>query len=526
VSVTNEVKDPRDLRDYLMPVLKRWWLILAVVPIATVGTYLYYDAKPKVYGASTQLYAQPSAVNQVLLGGSSAANIEATFANLSVFIGTQVVGEQAQRLLAKHKRSRPIGSVSAAPLEGTTFLAIEALAPKPGDAALLANTYAQAFIKVQARQLRQEAKRTLAIAERQLATLPPPTRFGTDPQREALEEKIQALELVSSQNAGNTGIKVVERAFPSATPIGHNPKSNAIFAFVISLMLAIGAAYGLEYLTRKIRSVEDAENIFDLPILTEVPKVRAPSPYGTEGAAMEKELHEPFHRLQMNLDMLGQERPLRTILVVSAAPGEGKSVVTRNLGLAYREAGRNVAVLDADFRKRTLGGLLDAQEGPGLTDIIAGRASFGEAVQEVNVPVAPNGNGNGAEGAVVQPATGTSRQPGQGDLAMIPAGRAHGSLAATLSTGGLSEALESATKIYDRVLIDSAPVLASADVLPLLSKVDGVLIVTRVGVSTRDSAKRMLAELRRIPDINIVGVAVNGIPPRTYRTRAYGYYYG
>jgi Mrp family chromosome partitioning ATPase/capsular polysaccharide biosynthesis protein len=522
--VANEPREPRDLRDYLMPVLKRWWLILAVVPIVTVGTYLYYDNKPKVYGASTQLYVQPSAVNQVLLGGSSAASIEATSENLAVFIGTSVVSEQAQRLLAKSNKSIPNGSVSAAPLEGTSFLAVEALAPNPRAAALLANTYAKAFIKVQARQLRQEARRTLAIAERQVANLPPPTRFGTDPQREALEEKIQALELVSSQNAGNTGIKVVEKAFASPIPIDHNPKSNAIFAFVISLMLAIGAAYGLEYLTRKIRSVEDAENLFDLPILTEVPKVRRPSPFDAQGAAMEKELHEPFHRLQMNLDMLAHERQMRTILVVSAAPGEGKSVVTRNLGLAYREAGRNVAVLDADFRKRTLGGLLDAQEGPGLTDILAGRVSFGEAVQEVNVPVATNGNG--ADGAAAGPASGSVGQPTHGDLAMIPAGRAHGSLAATLTADGLRQTLDSATQVYDRVLIDSSPILAAADVLPLLSKVDGVLIVTRVGVSTRDSAKRMLGELRRIPDINIVGVVVNGIPPRTYRTRAYGYYYG
>ena len=66
-------------------------------------------------------------------------------------------------------------------------------------------------------------------------------------------------------------------------PVGHDPKSNAIFAFVLSLMLAIGAAFGLEYLTRKITSVEDVEEIFELPVLTEVPKVDNPAPADGNG---------------------------------------------------------------------------------------------------------------------------------------------------------------------------------------------------------------------------------------------------
>jgi Mrp family chromosome partitioning ATPase len=294
-------------------------------------------------------------------------------------------------------------------------------------------------------------------------------------------------------------------------------------------MLAIGVAYLFEYMTRKISSVEDAEEIYGLPVLSEVPKVDSPVP-GPHGVLeVANELHEPFHRLQMNLDMLAHERQLRTVLVVSAAPGEGKSLVTRNLGLLYRESGRNVAVLDADFRKATLGGLLNAHEGPGLADILAGRVTFGQAVQEVPLmPVSTNGNGNG-NGAAPTAATGTVAVGGEsrpGDLAMVPAGGTHRSLAAELSSGRMRQTLQTAGELYDRVIVDSSPVLATADVLPLLSEVDGVVVVTRLGVSTRESAKRLLKELKRVPNINLVGVVVNGIPSRLYRTRAYGYYYG
>lgn len=202
-------------------------------------------------------------------------------------------------------------------------------------------------------------------------------------------------------------------------------------------------------------------------------------------------------------------------------------MVSRNLSLAFREAGHNVAVVDADFRKASLGGLLDAQDGPGLTDVLAGRASFGEVLQAVTVTATQNGNGVGPEHAIGAVGTGVASLPAsRGDLALVPAGAHHGNLAASLSRGGMRQALKSASDVYDRVVVDSSPILAAADVLPLLSEVDGVLIVSRLGVSTRESARRLLREIQRVSDVHVIGVVVNGIPPRTYRTRAYGYYYG
>jgi Mrp family chromosome partitioning ATPase/capsular polysaccharide biosynthesis protein len=519
----SETTEQRDLRDYIRPVLRRWWLILAVVPVVTVGTYLYYDHKPKVYTASTQLYVQPSALNQLLLGGSAPTS-PVTVGNLAHLIETRAVGSQAARVLRQQKAGNVVGSVTSEPLEATNFIIVSATSPSPRDAALLANAYAKGFLNTQARQLQREAQRTQENAQAQLETLRSSAAAGV--RAESLEEKIQTLELVTSQPGGSTGIKQVDPALPVPTPVGHDPMSRAIFAFVVSLMLAIAACFGLEYMTRNISSVEDVEEIYEFPVLTEIPKVDTPAPVVSDGIAMEKQLHEPFHRLQMNLDMLAHERPLRTILVASAAPGEGKSMVSRNLSLSFRDAGHNVAVIDADFRKATLGGLLDAQEGPGLTDILAGRASFGQTVQEVAVRASENGNsptGQYGPGAI---ATHVAGNDGNGDLALVPAGLHQGNLTAALANGGMAQTLKSASDVYDRVVIDSSPILAAADVLPLLSQVDGVLIVTRLGVSTRESAKRLISEIRRVSNIKVVGVVVNGIPPRTYRTRAYGYYYG
>ena len=75
------------------------------------------------------------------------------------------------------------------------------------------------------------------------------------------------------------------------------------------------------------------------------------------------------------------------------------------------------------------------------------------------------------------------------------------------------------------MLIDSPPILAFSDALPLLTAADGVIIVTRIGVSNRESARRMLKGLEQVPDVNVLGVVVNGVPPRDLRNRAYDYAY-
>ncbi len=508
--------EQKDLRAYIQPVLKRWWLILAVVPVVTVATYFYYDGKPKVYQASTELYFQPSTLQQLVFGAK--IDDQARVENAALLIQTNEVGERAYRLLAKKGQSRvPGGSVEAQAIEKSSFIAITATAGTAQGAARLANAYAVAFVRMQRGEIRREARKAVRAAEGQLEGIP--TDEEAIKRREALEQKIQDLKLLAGQPSSNGALKQVNPAVPPAAPIEHDPSRNAIFAFVVGLMLAIGGAYGLELLSRRIASVEDVEEIYGVPVLTEIPQVDAPAPRKGEGVAMASVLSEPFQRLQMNLDLLARERPVRTILVASAAPEEGKSVVARNLGLAYREAGHSVAVLDADFRKPSLGGLLAANDGLGLSDVLAGRASFGQVVQEVEASSSSNGSAPATATEPFTPPGGV----GRGELAMVPAGEDRGNLSTALSSAEMRQTLRTAADTYGTAIVDSPPLLAVADALPLLSQVDAVVLVMRIGVSTRDSARRLMSELGRMPGVFVAGIAVNGIPRRVYRARSYDY---
>ena len=539
--MNDSATDQRDLRAYLAPVLKRWWLIVAIVPIVTVGTYIYYDHKPQYYEATAELYLQPSTLNQLFFGNKSER--EGRGENYALLIQTGAVGNRALRHLAEgrttagpkagkqskkaakqgkgdqgEKAPIPRGSVSAQAIEKTNFILVTATSDTPRGAARLANAYSYAFVEIQRGQVRREASAAADAARKQLKELGHSEESLR--RREAVEQQIQQLELIADPPKHSGGFRVVEPALPVPVPHGPDPTRNAIFAFVIGLMLAIAGAYGLEYLNRRIGSVEDAEEAFGLPVLTEVPQVRHPAPTGGDGASLPQVLNGPFQRLQTNLEILSRERPIRTILVASAAPHEGKSIVARNLALAYREAGRNVAVLDADFHQPSQGSLLAAADGLGLADVLAGQASFGQVVQEVAVHRVANGNGS----ALDHLAGGLSTPPKHpyGELALVPAG-SHQGLFAGLASSEMSQMVRTAVDAYGTAIIDSPPLLAAPDVLPLLAEVDAVVIVARIGVSTRDSAQRLTAELERMPGVRVAGVVVNGIPRRVYRARSYGY---
>jgi Mrp family chromosome partitioning ATPase len=519
--MNNDNLEPRDPRSYLRTVLTRWWLILPVVVIVTVGTYIYYDHKPKTYTASTQLLFQQSPLNEVLVGSGS-GNSKSAVENLALLVQTHGIAQRAKAELEKEGHSPISGTVTAEQIQESDFIEISVSADTPDGAAALANAYAAAFVGTQSGRLKGEAEQTLLTMRKQLGKIPVETSGGAL-QRSALQEQMRALQLIIAQPVRSAGLSQVQPARPPSSPISPHPTRNAIFAFIVSLLLAIAACFGLEYLDRKLKTVEGAEQAFNLPVLTEVPQVSDPAPADEAGrAGLAHDLHEPFHRLQTNIEMLSLERPVRTLLVVSAAPDEGKSLVIRNLAIAYREAGRRIAVVDADFRKAALGRLLEAEEGPGLTDILMGRASFEDALQVVTPAAVVNGNGSGSSRQRVARRTAVA---GEGEISMVPAG-SHPQDQAPPSYAELSRALNIVPQTYETVIIDSAAVLAAADVLPLLSAADGVLIVTRLGVSTRDSAKRLLTEIERVPNTRIVGVVVNGIPQRLYKTRAYGYYYG
>jgi protein-tyrosine kinase len=209
---------------------------------------------------------------------------------------------------------------------------------------------------------------------------------------------------------------------------------------------------------------------------------------------------EQFRTLRSRLYQMRSTQPLKTLLVTSSVPAEGKTFVTNNLAQSIvRQPDRRVLVIDADLRCSRLHVPLGAPASPGLTEYLKGEADEFAIVQ------------NGLDG----------------NLCFIPGGIESSHPSELLSNGRLKTLLARMSPVFDWIILDSPPLLPVADSSFLADLVDGVLLVVRAGQTPMATAQRSCQELQ---GRNVVGVVLNAVDPAhaygSYYTSAYGYGYG
>jgi protein-tyrosine kinase len=188
---------------------------------------------------------------------------------------------------------------------------------------------------------------------------------------------------------------------------------------------------------------------------------------------------EQFRTLRSRLYQLRSTQPLRSLLVTSALPAEGKTFVATNLAQAIvRQPDRRALLIDADLRCSRLHVPLGAPSAPGLTEYLRGEAD---------------------EMAVIQHGQ-------EGNLCLIPGGGEVTNPSELLSNGRLKTLLSQLTPIFDWVILDSPPCLPVADASVLADLCDGVLLVVRAASTPAETAQRACQELE---GRNVVGVVLN-----------------
>lgn len=189
---------------------------------------------------------------------------------------------------------------------------------------------------------------------------------------------------------------------------------------------------------------------------------------------------EQFRTLRSRLYRLREKSPIRTLLVTSTLPGEGKTFVALNLALAIaRQHERRALLIDADLRASRLHVRLGAPSAPGLSDYLGGRADEFSILQ--------------ADPKV--------------ELFLVPAGRSVGNPSELLANGKLKGFLNGISPVFDWVIVDAPPVLAVADAGIIAQFCDGVIVVVRAGETAHDLVKTTLQEFR---GNNLLGVVLNG----------------
>ena len=312
-----------------------------------------------------------------------------------------------------------------------------------------------------------------------------------------LAEKVTIARI--SEQTQVRGIHVIDLAAPPKQPSSKRPLKFLLLGLLGGLGLGVAMAVLREYASRVIETEQEVVAASGLPVLGSIPIARprpgAPATAET-GPMIFVATHEP-HSLQadscrairtaIDCHSLGLDHPIKTLLVTSPTAHDGKSTVLLNLALAFVESGRRVLVIDADLRRSSLHRAVGVPNERGLADMVQRGATWPEGFRGV--------------------ATGFD---------FLPSGIQVANPGGLLSSRHMATLLEQARERADLVLIDSPPMLAVSDCLPLAAQVDGVLLVTRFGTTQRQSLIRAKEVLQKV-GAHVVGVVVNGLSPRETR---------
>jgi len=388
------MNETSDATSILLPLWRRKWLILAVGIVVGVASYFYYKHATRLFQSTTQVYLGAGTEEQAPGEKSSAKGQATTIAN-QVQIINSIVVEQVRQAERKKDKALVRGSkIRAKAPEKSEFITITVEAHTAKGAALLANATARAFITRQHASRTRATERAIAIARRQLRrieaagaskvqpaktteageskTTGKTTSEGTTTSEEkkpatvtrapstssvlqeaALSSKINQLEA----SLAIPGAQQIQRATSTkAVLLSPKPRKNAIFGFVIGIVLAAIAAYALGRFDRRLRSLSSLESAFALQTLAGFPKVRRPIVRREGEPTPSRFLVEPLRRLHSAIQIAvtpdpRRARASRTVLFVSADAGDGKSTLVADLALAQRDSGERVAVVEANFRR-------------------------------------------------------------------------------------------------------------------------------------------------------------------------------
>jgi succinoglycan biosynthesis transport protein ExoP len=231
------------------------------------------------------------------------------------------------------------------------------------------------------------------------------------------------------------------------------------------------------------------------------------------GYAMPDGDFEAFRALRMNLAVLGNGRPPRSVLVTSSMPQEGKSTVSMSLASAAAITGQRVLLVECDLRRPSFASRIGIRRDPGLTDYLVGKAGPKDILQTIDLvePASVNGSGQ------------TRTLSAAGTLVCIAAGSAVQNPAELLLTPRFEDFVDKVSNAYDLVVLDTSPLLAVVDPLQIMRIVDGVIVCVRVQQSTRDEARAARVALSHLPE-RPMGAVATGI--KRGGPDAYDYYYG
>jgi len=506
----NEETRELELRDYLRVLSRRRWTVVATVVLVVGAALTASLLQTPVYRATAEVLLQPRttesifdpSVVQNLTGGRQAPT------------EIRVVNSDPVRTIVRESLDSAPG-VSVRNPTDTDFLLISATSTDPERAALVANTYAAAYVEHRRRvavsdleKAAQDLVEAIAAIDEQLAGAPAPdpddptavqfagqTPESLQQQRDFFSNRLDQIRLAIRQKTG--GAQLQTPADVPTTPFAPTPRRNGILALAVGLLLGVGLAFLRDYLDDTVKNKEDVERaVPGLPVLGLIPSIPGWRDQSRTVLVTASDPKSPgaeaYRALRTSVQFLGVERNLRILQVTSSSKSEGKSTTVANLGVALAQAGQRVVIVDCDLRRPRIHHFFGQRNDVGLTSVLIGEAELNDAI--VAIPEVPN-------------------------LALLPSGPRPPNPSELLAGHRVPELLRSMAEL-GMVLIDSPPSLPVTDAVVLSRHVDGVLLLATGDVTSMKEIRRSAEVLEQVA-APVLGLVLNGISS----DEVYGYSY-
>ena len=512
-----------ELRQYGQLARKWLWLVILCAVAAGGVAYIVSKNSTPIYQASTKLMINQAASASQLSPGYTdiltSQQLARTYANL--LADGPVVEGMAQRLgLPTDQRSiaRLQSGIIVAPIRDTQLLEVRVEGADPTLIARIANTLPEVFIdRNQEMQmgrvggLKTSLEKEIASVQDDIAQAQSGLSSNPDDaQRQRLEASLAQYRTTLSSLANNynqiriaeaqatNNVVIAKPAVVPLSPVRPRTMTNVLLAMIVGGMLAVGAAFLVEYLDDTVKSPDDVTRVTGLSTLGAIARLK-------DAAGTQRQLiawvqtkapeTEAYRTLRTNIQFSSVDKPIRTMLVTSSGPGEGKSTTAANLAVVMAQTGQKVILVDTDLRRPVIHKTFGVPNNVGITTTLL-------AGQDIDLA------------AYLQP---TEIE----HLMVLTSGPIPPNPSELLGSHRMAHVIEQLSQVADLVIFDTPPVLVVTDASVLGRQVDGVLLVADAGGTREQALVQTVDELSKT-GVNILGIALNRLDRRS---RGYYYYY-
>ncbi len=539
------------LERYWTILIKQWKLVVICVLLVGVGAFIGSKLMKPLYESSAlvQVVIRSSSNNQAdynnLMASDQLVQTEATLA-----ISYPVLHEVASHYSGL-TASQLAEEVSSSPKTSTQIFEIDVVDPSPIRAASIANDVASTLIQQQLQAMQQENAQAQQQIQQKLTQIQQQiddttakisvlsTKGGDKGQLAALQSQLSVLQqkydqwqtalnqLELTQVQGSTLLSVVQPAQPATSPVKPSVLLNTGGGLLAGLLLGMLLALLFERLDTRVRTPEELVQLLRWPVLATIWRTTSLNPNEVINPAGHNVNVERFRILRTNIGFSSLNKPLHSMIVTSALPRDGKSVIAANLATFMAISGKFTLLIDADLRspiQHTLFGLTSDKLG------------FTHAVQSFHMQGMPNNPSTPqflSPASTVQVSGGATTDAqslvpfvhavGIPNLRVMPSGPLPANPSELLESKAMQRFLAViAQSGIEVVIFDTSPLLGLSDASILASKVDGVLVVVDTTRATKEKLKQAKVILEQT-GVHVLGCVANKLQHK-HDDSTYNYY--